>query len=177
MSYSFLQSQFSYIAVSVIQITLSTPLSDELAVSFNPKQIIPENNTLSKDTCTRFVADNNSSKEQFSTFRIELAEDNVFFVNVSLQGLNMSGGNDLYVTPLTESQTRNWSGMWMTCHLARKSDGDGIKRYTFSCPCYGICKAIQVIRRPHNFEESHWDLCHVCLSYNTTGNLFKILTL
>ncbi|KAK2159424.1 hypothetical protein LSH36_153g00063 [Paralvinella palmiformis] len=130
-------------AWTLCSICIQYKIKDELAVSFNPKQIIPENNTLSKDTCTRFVADNNSSKEQFSTFRIELAEDNVFFVNVSLQGLNMSGGNDLYVTPLTESQTRNWSGMWMTCHLARKSDGDGIKRYTFSCPCYGICKLLE----------------------------------
>ena len=144
----------------------SIPVTCQLSVRFNPNQVKPEDGQFSTETCTRFVPDQNIQTEQYSTFRIDIPEERLDSVIVIVLGENIGCGYDLYVMPLTVTETANWSGLWMICPLLETTAADGLnKRCVFRCECNGMCKKIQVCRRPHNYEETAWTLCSICLNY------------
>jgi len=147
------------------------PVTCLLNVRFNPNQMKPEDGLLSTETCTRFVPDQDMRKEQYSTFRIDIPEDSLDFVNITVQGENISCGYDLYVMPLTVAETTHWSGIWMACPLLEMTAAAGRnKGCIFRCQCSGVCKEIQICRRPHNYEESAWTLCSICFKYKIKGD-------
>ena len=148
----------------------SIPVTCQLSVRFNPNQVKPEDGQFSTETCTRFVPDQNIQTEQYSTFRIDIPEERLDSVIVIVLGENIGCAYDLYVMPLTVTETANWSGLWVICPLLETTAADGLnKRCVFRCECNGMCKEIQVCRRPHNYEETAWTLCSICLNYTIKG--------
>jgi len=136
---------------------------------FNPTHIKPENEIISTETCTPFMADQNVKLIQDSTFRIEVPDDKVDFVNVTVHGENIKCGHNLYAMPLTAAESKHWAGIWLACPSLEMLDDGGRRVCTFGCRCIGRCKEIQVCRRPADYADSSWTLCYVCLTYNANG--------
>ena len=74
---------------------LCIPVTCHLSVRFNPNQMMPENGMISNETCTRFVADQDMQKEQYSSFRIDIPVEKLDFINVTVLGKNITCGYDL----------------------------------------------------------------------------------
>jgi len=151
---------------------LCIPVTCHLSVRFNPNQMMPENGMISNETCTRFVADQNMQKEQYSSFRIDIPVEKLDFINVTVLGENITCGYDLYVMPLNTAETTTWKGIWVTCPLLQTTTATGMnKRCVFRCQCHlALCKEIQVYKRLRNYEEGSWILCYVCVSYKIQGD-------
>jgi hypothetical protein len=120
--------------------------------------MMPENGMISNETCTRFVADQNMQKEQYSSFRIDIPVEKLDFINVTVLGKNITCGYDLYVMPLNIAETTTWKGIWVTCPLLQTTTATGMnKRCVFRCQF-------------HNYEDGSWTLCYVCVSYKIQGD-------
>ena len=151
-----------------ISLYLCSFITGQLTIRFSPETIIPENGKLSSLNCSIFRADDAIGRIQYSKFRVRVPEADIDLVNVTVLGENMTCGHDLYAMTLKSEQTATWKGIWLTCPLLEMSD-DRRRRCTFGCKCNGVCKEIQISRRPRSFAESTWTLCYVSLNYETKG--------
>ena len=144
-------------------------------VSFHPgiAYISPRNVSFlhdnSSDTCTTFQANLYSQTPQYTTFRVQVLLEQVDYLNVSLLGENLTCGSHLHVCPLTAQQTKDWTGIWLTCGLKETSKKNNLEWCLFNCQCVGGCSEIQVCKRPRNVEESSWALCHFQIDYPSRG--------
>ncbi|KAK2149841.1 hypothetical protein LSH36_435g04056 [Paralvinella palmiformis] len=109
------------------------------------------------------MADQNVKLIQDSTFRIEVPDDKVDFVNVTVHGENIRCGHNLYAMPLTAAESKHWAGIWLACPSLEMLDDGGRRVCTFGCRCIGRCKEIQVCRRPADYADSSWTLCYIIM--------------
>ncbi|KAK2163669.1 hypothetical protein LSH36_75g02044 [Paralvinella palmiformis] len=68
----------------------------------------------SAETCTTFSSES-VAIPRHTQFRIEVADDINDYAEVTMIGTNLGCGHNLYVSPLSRSETEKWTGHWTTC--------------------------------------------------------------
>ncbi|KAK2139357.1 hypothetical protein LSH36_1845g00036 [Paralvinella palmiformis] len=144
--------------------------------TFDEKGLLPNNEILLVDdyieTCSTFVPDDGLSIPRYTQVRVQVPEEVVDEVNVTLIGTHLGCGHNLYVSPLSIVEIRKWTGRWKTCHLLDVSVDHDQESCFYRCKCLGKCEEIQILKTPRTREESYWTLCHLCLIYNITGRRY-----
>ncbi|KAK2166435.1 hypothetical protein LSH36_39g10000 [Paralvinella palmiformis] len=69
------------------------------------------------ETCSTFVPDDGLSIPRYTQVRVQVPEEVVDEVNVTLIGTHLGCGHNLYVSPLSTFDLRKWTGRWTTCYL------------------------------------------------------------
>ncbi|KAK2138639.1 hypothetical protein LSH36_2688g00000 [Paralvinella palmiformis] len=124
------------------------------------------------ETCSTFVPDDGLSIPRYTQVRVQLPEEIVDEVNVTLIGTHLGCGHNLYVSPLSTFEIRKWTGRRTTCQLLDVSVDHDQESCFNRCKCLSKCEEIQILKTPRTREESYWTLCHLCLIYNITGRRY-----
>ena len=145
---------------------------------FDRRSIYPQNEAYLiddyLDTCSVFAVDGGVPK--FTQFRVTVSDVAVDFVNLMVIGSSLQCGRNLYVTPLSATETMKWEGRWNICQLFQTSLDKGKESCYYRCKCSDNCADIQVMKVPLTLGERSWTLCHICFVDNIRGNnLYKPL--
>ncbi|KAK2139661.1 hypothetical protein LSH36_1664g00000 [Paralvinella palmiformis] len=62
------------------------------------------------ETCSTFVPDYGLSVPRYTQVRVQVPDEVVDDVNVTLIGTNLGCGNNRYVSPLSTVEIRKWTG-------------------------------------------------------------------
>ena len=121
------------------------------------------------ETCTAFNISYDGRSQRFIQFRFRLPNDVSAEVNVSLIGVNLGCGQNLYVSPLSDVESNIWTGRWTTCSLLRASVSEGQESCSYRCDCTKRCKEMQILKIHRTTEDSSLIACHASLKYEESG--------
>ena len=143
-------------------------LLDELSIRFAPYSLNPVKGDFLKDnsseTCTKFNSSDDSTGLQHTQFRMKAFPLDVGDINVTITGNNLGCGHNLYVSPLSPAQSENWIGRWTACQLEDKSTFGFKERCAYWCKAPGHCKETQILKVPHQLNESFWEICQITIT-------------
>jgi hypothetical protein len=112
---------------------------------------------------------NDQARSKITKFRVQIPDEGIDEVNITLRGTNLGCGENLYVTPLNAAEAGKWTGRWSSCSVVESSVKDGLDICSYRCRCKGACEEIQVAKRPLTVTESSWTLYPICLTYQDRG--------
>ena len=144
-------------------------------IRFSPDYAINDVSNItdsSLTSCVEFHGSDYIPLKQFTTFRFRAIANHGDYINVTLVGKMLGCRYNLYVIPLSKTQTESWQGIWLACDLQSTSTVVDKDVCTFRCYCGGGCDEIQITKRPRKPEESKWSLCLINVTSGKTISFF-----
>ena len=114
----------------------------------------------STDSCSAFQTTDNASLLQYTQLRLMPLAGQRGSINVTIIGVSLGCGYNLYVSVLSLDQSKHWLGRWSTCNLLDTSRYGTKENCSYFCSSPLYWSEIQVMKFPHSSDESFWEICH-----------------
>ena len=148
------------------------PYSGDSSIRFADYSLIPRNEDFlrgNSENCTVFQQKDANSNDGFTQFRITARVAEFSEINVTIKGTRFGCGKQLFVSPLTLSESETWLGRWKSFKLAEITENNKTETCLYRLRFTSPINEIQVLRTSFCSEYLNWGICLIKLSIKSAG--------
>ena len=123
----------------------------------------------SAETCSATQTTDNAFLLQHTQLRCMRFAGQIGDSTVTITGVGLGCGYNLYVSALSLEHSTSWLGRWPTCQLLDTSYYGNKQSCSYSCTYPGYWKEIQILKFPHSSDEYIWEICHINVTADFPG--------